>query len=121
MEVCAFHRTVHPLGVLPLIGRFFNVGSFPVPVGQETINNLDFPLDSTGSYKVVSGPALRRIPDFGDLSQRTSINPVAQSGYFMCPCYDDQSKLFNEDGTRPDLLDRKSVEKVMIGNTFMRP
>jgi penicillin amidase len=111
----------HPLGVLPLVGRFFNVGPFPVPGGQETINNLDFPLDSTGIYKVVSGPALRRIIDFGDLSQRHSINPTGQSGYFMSPYYDDQAKLFNEGGKRPELLDRKSVEKVMIGKTVIRP
>lgn len=111
----------HPLGVLPLVGRFFNVGPFPVPGGQETINNLDFPLDSTGIYRVVSGPALRRIIDFGKAGERFSVNPTGQSGHFMSPYYDDQAIMFNDGGKRPELLDRKSVEKVMIGKTVMRP
>jgi penicillin amidase len=111
----------HPLGVLPVIGKWFNVGPFPVEGGQETINNLDFSLDSTGIYKVISGPALRRITDFGDDARKFSVNPTGQSGYFMSPFYKDQAQMFVEGGKRPELLRRKDIEKVMIGKTVFRP
>ena len=108
----------HPLGILPVAGKWFNVGPIAVNGGQETINNLDFSLDSSGLYKVISGPALRRAIDLGDRTQQFSVNPTGQSGYFMSPHYDDQAQMFAEGGKRPELTDRKSVEKVMIGKTI---
>ncbi len=60
----------HPMGILPVVGKFFNVGPIPVNGGRETINNLNFNLDSTGRYPVVYGPALRRIIDFANPDTR---------------------------------------------------
>jgi penicillin amidase len=112
----------HPLGAIPVIGpMLFNVGSFDVPGGQETINNLDFPLDSTGNYKVLSGPALRRIIDFGNKDDRFSVNPTGQSGHPLSPYYDDQAELFGPGGKRREYLDRKDVEKMKIGRTVLKP
>lgn len=108
----------HPLGILPVAGKWFNVGPIAVNGGQETINNLDFSLDSSGLYKVSSGPALRRVIDLGDRTQQFSVNPTGQSGYFLSPHYDDQAQMFAEGGKRAELTDRKSVEKVMIGKTI---
>ena len=111
----------HPMGVLPVIGKFFNVGPIPVNGGRETINNLDFNLDSTGKYPVTYGPALRRIIDFANPDLGFSVNPTGQSGYFMSKHYDDQAKLYAEGGKRPELMDRKSVEKVATGTTHFTP
>jgi penicillin G amidase len=112
----------HPLGAIPFIGPLlFNVGPFDVPGGQETINNLDFPLDSTGEYKVSSGPALRRIVDFGSKDDRFSVNPTGQSGHPLSPYYDDQAEMFATGGKRREYLDRKDVEKVKIGKTVLKP
>ena len=111
----------HPLGILPVAGKWFNVGPIAVNGGQETINNLDFSLDSGGLYKVSSGPALRRVIDLGDPMQQFSVNPTGQSGYFMSPHYQDQAKMFAEGGKRPELKDRKRVEQVMIGKTVFKP
>jgi penicillin amidase len=113
------HR--HPLGILPLVGSWFSVGPFPAPGGQETINNLDFPLDSTGVYKVISGPALRRIVDFGEPGVRFSVNPTGQSGHLTSPHYDDQARLFVEGGKRREYLDRKEVELKSIGKMVLKP
>jgi penicillin amidase len=109
------------LGILPLVGRWFSVGPFPAPGGQETINNLDFPLDSTGVYKVISGPALRRIVDFGDPEARFSVNPTGQSGHLTSPHYDDQSRLFVEGGKRPERLDWPAIEAAGIGRMRLKP
>jgi penicillin amidase len=111
----------HPLGVVPLIGPYFNVGPFPVAGGRETVNNLTFNLDSTGRYYVTAGPALRRIVDLANPALAFSVNPTGQSGYFMSSHYDDQSEMFALGGKRPELMDRKSIEKVLKGRTVFKP
>jgi penicillin G amidase len=111
----------HPLGILPLLGKWFNVGPIPINGGRETINNLDFHIDSSGTYKVVYGPALRRIIDMGQLKEAKSVNPTGQSGYFMSKYYDDQAQMFAKGGKRPELTDRKAIEKVKIGKSIFKP
>lgn len=111
----------HPLGILPVAGKWFNVGPLPTMGGRETINNLDFTLDSSGVYKVSYGPALRRIVDFANPGLAYSVNPTGQSGHLMSKHYDDQAKLFVEGGKRPELLDKKLIEKAMTGKTTFRP
>ncbi len=109
------------MGILPLVGRFFNVGPIPVNGGRETINNLNFNMDSSGRYPVVYGPALRRIIDFGNPDLGYSVNPTGQSGYFMSSHYEDQARLYAEGGKRPELMDRTSIEKVSTGKTKFTP
>lgn len=111
----------HPLGIVPGLGRFFNVGPIPVNGGRETLNNLIFSLDSTGRYPVTAGPALRRIIDLGDPSIGYSVNPTGQSGYFLNKHYDDQALMFATGGKRPELTSRQSVEKVLKGKTVFKP
>lgn len=111
----------HPLGIVPVIGKWFNVGPIPVNGGRETINNLDFHMDSTGTYKVVYGPALRRIIDFGNPEAAQSVNPTGQSGYFVSKRYDDQAEMFAKGGKRPELTNRQDIEKVLYGKMTFRP
>lgn len=111
----------HPMGIAPVIGKYFNVGPLPAPGGKNTINNLDFRVDSTGRYDVVYGPALRRIVDFGNPAGGTSINPTGQSGYFMNKHYDDQARMFANSEARKELMNRAEIEKVKIGRMVLRP
>jgi penicillin amidase len=111
----------HPLHVLPVVGHYFNVGPFAVPGGSETINNLDFRLDSTGLYPVTYGPALRRVVDFGRPGTATSINPTGQSGHFRSPHYADQAGAFAQGRARPELTDRAQIEQAQKGRVVLRP
>jgi penicillin amidase len=112
----------HPLGAIPFLGPLlFNVGPINVPGGQETINNLDFSLDSTGEYQVSNGPALRRIIDFGKPADRFSVNPTGQSGHPLSPYYDDQATMFATGGMRREWLHRQDIERVKIGKTVFKP
>ncbi|WP_165372159.1 penicillin acylase family protein [Emticicia agri] len=111
----------HPLGILPVVGNFFNVGPFPVPGGRETINNLDFPIDSTGIYEVSYGPALRRIVDFASPKTGTSVLPTGQSGNIMSKHYKDQALLFAEGGSRAELMNKSAIEKVQTGKILFKP
>ncbi len=102
----------HPLGVLPVAGKYFSVGPFPVPGGKETINNLDFALDSTGVYRVLYGPALRRVLDFSQRENSMSINPTGQSGNVGSPFYKDQAEMFVRGEFRHEWTRRADIEKV---------
>lgn len=111
----------HPLNVVPVIGKYFNVGPNPVPGGRETINNLDFGLEVFGKYDVTYGPSLRRIIDFAQPLNGTSVNPTGQSGYFLSKHYDDQALLHAEGKARGELMNRSDIEKVMIGKMTLKP
>ncbi|MFT4032690.1 MAG: penicillin acylase family protein [Siphonobacter sp.] len=100
----------HPLSVAgDLMARVFNVGPFPVPGGRETINNLDFGMDSTGIYKVTYGPALRRIVDFADPLNATGCIPTGQSGIVSSEHYKDQAELYVSGQARPERMEKQSI------------
>ncbi len=111
----------HPLGILPIVGKYFNVGPLPAIGGRETINNLDFPIDSTGKYTVFYGPALRRIIDFADLKHSQSVLPTGQSGNVMSAYYKDQAQMFVDGGSRPELMESAEIEKVKVGKMIFSP
>jgi penicillin amidase len=111
----------HPLDAVPVLRNFFNVGPLAVPGGRETINNMDFPLDSTGIYQVSYGPALRRIVDFFSPEHGRSVLPTGQSGNIMSKHYKDQAQMFAEGGSRAELMNRAEIEKVQTGKTVFKP
>jgi penicillin G amidase len=111
----------HPLGILPVIGKYFNVGPLPTNGGRETINNMDFPIDSSGSYNVAYGPALRRIIDMADLDHSQSVLPTGQSGNIMSPHYDDQAEMFVKGGSRLELMIKAEIEKSKTGKMIFSP
>ena len=92
-----------------------------MPGGRETINNLDFSLEVFGKYDVTYGPSLRRIIDFAQPLNGTSVNPTGQSGYFLSKHYDDQALLHAEGKARGELMNRVDIEKVMTGKMVLKP
>ncbi len=110
----------HPLGVMPLVGKYWNVGPFPVAGGKETINNLDLEFDKDGVYNVPFGAALRRVLDFSDIYHAKSINPTGNSGNIMSPYYKNQAEDFAYGRFRLELMLREDVEKVKIGALILK-
>ena len=100
----------HPIGQVESLRKFFNVGPFPVKGSREVINNMGFPYDSTGLYKVNSGPSTRRIIDFSDIENSMSILPTGQSGNPFSKHYEDQAKLYVEGKFRKMMLNKKEIE-----------
>lgn len=100
----------HPLGSVKPLDRIFNVGPFEVEGGQEVINNLTFPLDTTGYFPVSVGPALRKITDFSAIEKGETVSPTGQSGNVMSPHYDDQALMFATGKFRSMLMNRTSIE-----------
>ena len=111
----------HPIGKSKPLKAIFNVGPFPIAGGNETLNQQGFELTGEGIYKTRFGPAMRRSLDFADPEHAWNILPTGNSGNFMSRHYDDQAKLFNEGKTRPELMDRKDIERVCKDKLTLRP
>ena len=100
----------HPIGKIAALRKYFNVGPFPINGGSEVINNLSFKLDSTGYYKVTSGPSTRRVVDFSNVENAKSIIPTGQSGNILSRHYKDQSEKFNTNEFVPMLLNKEAIQ-----------
>jgi len=101
----------HPMGRVASLRKYFNVGPYEVNGGKEVINNLAFSLDSTGYYKVSSGPSTRRVIDFSDVEGSMSILPTGQSGNPLSPHYEDQAQKYVDGEFVPTLLNKEMIEK----------
>ena len=86
----------HSIGEVPALRKYFNVGPFASVGGKDVINNLMYNLDSTGYYKVHSGPSTRRVIDFSDIENSMSISPTGQSGNPLSKHYEDQAEKYNK-------------------------
>ena len=101
----------HSIGEVPSLRKYFNVGPFEVMGGNEVINNQLFKLDSTGYYKVHSGPSTRRVIDFSDVEKSVSILPTGQSGNPLSDHYKDQAEKYNKGEFVPMLLNDNEIMK----------
>jgi penicillin amidase len=83
----------HPIGYLPIMGRFLNIGPFEASGGAQIINNM---LYSTGTYSfdTIAGPSTRRVIDFADPTHSYTILPTGNSGHVTHPNYADQAEMF---------------------------
>ena len=83
----------HPFGLIPGMGRFFNIGPFEASGGAEIVNNM---LYHTGGYDydTIAGPSTRRVIDFADPTHSYTILPTGNSGHVAHPNYDDQAEMF---------------------------
>ena len=101
----------HPIGQVAALRSFFNVGPFPIHGTREVINNLAFPYDETGLYKVTAGPSTRRVIDFSDVENSMSILPTGQSGNPFSEHYEDQAEMFVNGEFRKMLLNEKEIKE----------
>lgn len=111
----------HALGAVKPLDQFFNVGPFPAPGGDEVLNNLHFPLDTTGYFPVSGGPALRKITDFGDIENGETISPTGQSGDVMSDHYDDQAEMYVAGKFRKMLMNEEAIRSSTGNKLLLKP
>jgi len=100
----------HSIGEVPALRKYFNVGPFASVGGKDVINNLMYNLDSTGYYKVHSGPSTRRVVDFSDIENSMSILPTGQSGNPLSKHYEDQAEKYNKGEFVKMMLNEKEIK-----------
>ena len=106
------HTIEHPhtLGQNENLRSYFNVGPFPVIGNKEVINNMSYTINGSGTYKVVSGPAVRRIIDFADMEHSINVLPTGNSGNPLSPHYSDQAKMFVDGEFRMQLMNKTEIQ-----------
>ncbi|CAL2101267.1 Penicillin amidase [Tenacibaculum sp. 190130A14a] len=94
-----------------LLRKFFNVGPFETVGGDQVINNQIYKIDSTGYYKIHSGPSTRRIVDFSDVENSIAILPTGQSGNVFSSYYKDQAEKYVKGEFVKMKLNQKEIEQ----------
>ena len=105
---------IHPIGRKKPFDKLFNVGPFAVSGGVEVVDKQRFSYNSTGEYKVTTGPSMRYLLDFAAPARTQGILPTGESGNFMSPHYDDQSEMFVHDQYRMHYMREKDMKKQEI-------
>ncbi|PTX61400.1 penicillin amidase [Kordia periserrulae] len=101
----------HPIGKVEMLRSYFNVGPFEVASTSETINNLGFHYDESGTYNVYFGPSTRRVIDFSDIENSMSILPTGQSGNPFSAHYDDQAEMYVQGKFRKMMLNTEEIKQ----------
>lgn len=101
----------HPFAQIEALRSMVNVGPLSIPGGNEVINNTGFKPDSTATFKVLFGPAMRRVLDMGDIARSWSVLPTGQSGHLLSPFYRDQAEMYAQGKFRPQWMDREDIER----------
>jgi penicillin amidase len=95
----------HPLGQVPLLGSYFNLGPHPMPGHALTV----FKEESHDDFKIYMGPSLRQIVDLGDPTHAWLVIPGGQSGIPASPHYGDLFDLWRDGRYLEDSTDRDEV------------
>lgn len=101
----------HPLGAKKPLDKIFNVKAPAVAANEESVNKMAFTINPDGIYKVNSGPALRVIIDFANVSAGESILPTGQSGNLFSPHYSDQAEMYAHGVYRPMLMEETVIKE----------
>ena len=102
----------HPLGSVEMLKPWFNIGPFPAPGGNETVNNAGFTFSSEGDYVAHYGPAMRIVIDFADVENAVSVLPTGNSGNVMSPHYKDQAEMYVNGGARKMMMNEAEIREL---------
>lgn len=111
----------HPVGTKKPLNLLFNVGPYPVPGGQEVLNQIAFDLNGEGIYRAKYGPAMRIVIDFADIENSKSVLPTGQSGNIMSRYYYDQAVMYNTGKSRKQKMNRRDIEGNKMGRLILQP
>jgi penicillin amidase len=108
----------HPLGRVPLLGRYFDRGPFAVAGATSTVNKMEY---RERDFRVAHGPSMRQITDFADLDTALAVLPGGESGIPASPHYDDHAALWQRGEYHPFPLSRAAVERVTAHRLTLVP
>ena len=101
----------HPLGGVPLLGRWFNVGPFPQAGTGTTVKQ-------TTSH---IGPSMRMVVDFSDLDQSMQNITLGESGQVLSPYYRDQFSAWYSGTSFPMPFSDEAVDKSAVHKLVLEP
>jgi len=122
-EYGELHRLTrrHPLECLPVVGRLFNRGPFPIAGSATTI--AAFPLPGPGkAANVNEGPTVcAGWRPQGDGDRSLAVLPGGQSGHPFDPHYDDQLDLYLRGATHPATWSEEAIAAATVSSMKLQP
>ncbi|HSM50318.1 MAG TPA: penicillin acylase family protein, partial [Thermoanaerobaculia bacterium] len=113
-------RLAHPLGGLPLVGRWFDRGPFPVAGSATTVAAFGAVWEGE-RQRVTYGPSMRWTTDLADPDGTLAILPGGQAGHPGDRHYDDQLPLFLAGRTRPVPWSEEAIERATVSRLELVP
>ena len=104
---------IHPLGRVKPLNYIFNIGPIESHGGKYVINNLGH-VKYKNNFKVVSGPATRRIVDLANVRSSLGIFPTGNSANFMSDHFKDQLRLYHNNQYRLQDMNWLNIEKYPV-------
>jgi len=105
----------HPLGGLPLVGRWFRRGPFGVPGSATTIEAFGGPWRGE-AITVTYGASMRFVTDAAEPERTVAIVPGGQAGHPADAHYADQLSLYFSGGARPLAWSDAEIERTMVSS-----
>jgi penicillin amidase len=110
----------HPLSVIPVIGKLFGRGAYPLGGNRDTVNMGDVQVNPDGS-RVTTTPSYRFIADPSDWERSKSIHPGGQSGHPLSSHYGDFIRAWLNVEYHPMPWARLAVEEVCQESLTITP
>lgn len=110
----------HPLGSVPVIGRWFDLGPIPLPGSATTIFALHGPWRD-GRIDISYGPSMRLVTDAADPSATLAVIPAGVAGHPADPHYADQLPLYLAGEAIRLPWTREAVERAAMSTLTLEP
>ena len=101
----------HPLGALPLLGRWLDVGPFAQAGTGTTVKQTTPRL----------GPSMRIVVDFSNFDNSLQNITLGESGQILSPYYRDQVQAWYEGTSFPMPFTDPAVEKAAVHKLILEP
>jgi len=101
----------HPLDVVPIIGRLFDVGPYPQAGTAATIK----------ATTPGAGPSMRMVVDFSNLDASVLNITLGESGQLSSPYYHDQFQAWYTGGSFPMLFSDQAVKQSAVHRLTLNP
>ncbi len=110
----------HPLGGLPLLGRWFRRGPFGVPGSATTIEAFGGPWRGDG-MTVTYGASMRFVTDAAEPERSLAILPGGQAGHPADPHYADQIATYFAGGARSVAWSSEAIDGATVSTLTLMP
>lgn len=109
----------HNFSKIPLIGKYFQLGPYPVKGAYNTTNNFRRVGDQDG-LAVKAGPSTRRVLDLMDLKDSLGILPIGNSANPESPFFKNQLERFLNSEFRSQKLDLDPFKDIFATQKFKK-
>jgi penicillin amidase len=110
----------HPLGAVPLLGRWLDRGPLPLPGSATTVEAFGA-VWRDDRQAVVYGASMRWVTDLARPDATRAVLPSGQSGHPGDPHYDDQLRLYLDGATRPVVWTPEAIARASVATLRLAP